>query len=146
MRITASRKHDHVKEFFLASLLVRAHGHRDRHAWRREVLRARTPQALMHRIDSRRHIAYASNGVDVIRIELINTGSTVRAPIAGGAQAEPLAELLERILAHPTGIVVSGSLPWLRQAFVTIKAIANCSGRSIRRSRHLRWSNIKRST
>lgn len=94
-----------VKEFFLASLLVRVPGKRGRHAWQREVLRARTPHALMRRIDGRKHVAYASNGINVIRIELIDTGSTLLAPIAEGAQVEPLADLLARIVANPTGIV-----------------------------------------
>ena len=94
-----------VKEFFLASLLVRIPGKRGRHAWRREVLRAATPRALLRRIDGRKHIAYASNGIDVIRIELIDVGSTILAPIADGAQAEPLRDLIERIHARPTGPV-----------------------------------------
>ena len=99
------RKPNLVKEFFLASLLVRVPGQRGRHAWRREVLRARTPRALMRQIDGRKHIAYASNGVDVIRIELIDTGSTQLAPIADGAEVEPLGDLLARIAANPTGTV-----------------------------------------
>jgi hypothetical protein len=94
-----------VKEFFLASLLVRIPGKRGRHAWRREVLRARTPQAMLRQIEGRKHVAYASNGIDVIRIELIDTGSTLLAPIAEGAQAEPLGDLLARIAANPTSIV-----------------------------------------
>ena len=61
--------------------------------------------ALMRRIDGRKHVAYASNGIDVIRIELIDTGSTLLAPVAEGAQVEPLAELLARIVANPTSIV-----------------------------------------
>ena len=105
MKTTPSRKPKRVKEFFLASLLVRVPGQRGRHAWRREVLRARTPHALMRRIDGRKHIAYASNGIDVIRIELIDTGSTLLAPIAEGAQAEPLGNLRARIAANPTSIV-----------------------------------------
>lgn len=95
----------HVEEFFLASLLVRIPGKRGRHAWRREVLRAATPRALLRRIDGRKHIAYASNGIEVIRIELIDVGSTILAPIADGAQAEPLRDLIERIHARPTGLV-----------------------------------------
>lgn len=59
----------------------------------------------MRRIDGRKHVAYASNGIDVIRIELIDTGSTLLAPVAEGAQVEPLAELLARIVANPTSIV-----------------------------------------
>jgi hypothetical protein len=94
-----------VKEFFLATLLVRIPGRRGRHAWRREVLRAGTPQALMRQIDGRRHFAYASNGIDVIRIELIDTGRGMLAPIADGAQVEPLGDLLARIAANPTGLV-----------------------------------------
>lgn len=105
MKPTAPRKPKPVKEFFLASLLVRVPGRRGRHAWRREVLRARTPRALMRQIDGRKHIAYASNGVDVIRIELIDTGSTLLAPIADGAEVEPLGDLLARIVANPTGLV-----------------------------------------
>ena len=105
MKLTTPRKTRHVKEFFLASLLVRVPGKRGRHAWRREVLRARTPHALMRRIDGRKHVAYASNGIDVIRIELIDTGSTLLTPIAEGAQAEPLVDLLARIAANPTSIV-----------------------------------------
>lgn len=94
-----------VEEFFLASLLVRIPGKRGRHAWRREVLRARTPQALLRQIDGRKHFAYASNGVEAIRIELIDVGRTVLAPIADGAQVEPLEDLLDRIAANPTGLV-----------------------------------------
>jgi hypothetical protein len=106
MKHTQSRKKPKiVKEFFLASLLVRIPGQRGRHAWRREVLRARTPQALLRQIDGRKHFAYASNGVDVIRIELIDVGSTILAPIADGAQVEPLDGLLARIAANPTGLV-----------------------------------------
>ena len=106
MKPRASRKPKPVKEFFLASLLVLVPGRRGRHAWRREVLRARTPRALMRQIDGRKHIAYASNGVDVIRIELIDTGSTLLAPIADGAEVEPLGDLLARIAANPTGLVL----------------------------------------
>jgi hypothetical protein len=95
----------HVEEFFIASLLVRIPGKRGRRAWRREVLRAATPRALLRRIDGRKHTAYASNGIDVIRIELIDLGSTILAPIADGAQAEPLRDLIERIHARPTGLV-----------------------------------------
>lgn len=105
MKTTTSRKPRRVKEFFIASLLVRVPGKRGRHAWRRELLRARTPQALMRHIDGRKHVAYASNGIDVIRIELIDTGRTLLAPIADGAQAEPLGDLLARIAANPTGMV-----------------------------------------
>ena len=46
-----------------------------------------------------------ANGIDVIRIELIDTGSTLLTPIAEGAQAEPLVDLLARIAANPTSIV-----------------------------------------
>jgi hypothetical protein len=106
MKQTQSRKKPRiVKEFFLASLLVRIPGKRGRHAWRREVLRARTPHALLRRIDGRKHFAYASNGVEAIRIELIDVGSTILAPIADGAQAEPLEGLLARIAANPTSLV-----------------------------------------
>jgi hypothetical protein len=105
MKPNPSRKPKRVKEFFLASLLVRVPGKRGRHAWRREILRARNPHALVHHIDGRKHVAYASNGIDVIRIELIDTGTTILAPIADGAQVEPLAELLARIAANPTSIV-----------------------------------------
>ncbi len=106
MKPKSSRKQPkHVKEFFLASLLVRIPGKRGRHAWRREVLRAATPRGLLRRIDGRKHIAYASNGIDVIRIELIDVGSTILAPIADGAQAEPLRDLIERIHARPHGLV-----------------------------------------
>ena len=101
----SSKQPKRVKEFFLASLLVRIPGKRGRHAWRREVLRAATPRAVLCRIDGRKHIAYASNGIEVIRIELIDTGTTILAPIADGAQVEPLAELLARIAANPTSIV-----------------------------------------
>ena len=106
MKHTHSRKKSRiVKEFFLASLLVRIPGKRGRHAWRREVLRARTPQALLRQIDGRKHFAYASNGIEAIRIELIDVGSTILAPIADGAQVEPLEDLLARIAANPTGLV-----------------------------------------
>ena len=54
----------------------------------------------MRHIDGRKHVAYASNGIDVIRIELIDTGSTLLAPIAEGAQVEPLGDLLARIAAN----------------------------------------------
>ena len=106
MKHTHSRKKSRiVKEFFLASLLVRIPGKRGRHAWRREVLRARTPQALLRQIDGRKHFAYASNGIEAIRIELIDVGSTILAPIADGAQVEPLEDLLARIAANPAGLV-----------------------------------------
>ncbi len=105
MKPNPSRKPKRVKEFFLASLLVRVPGKRGRHAWRREILRARNPHALVRHIGGRKHVAYASNGIDVIRIELIDTGTTILAPIADGAQVEPLAELLARIAANPTSIV-----------------------------------------
>ncbi len=106
MKTTRTRKTPkHVKEFFIASLLVRIPGKRGRHAWRRELLRARTPHALMRRIDGRNYIAYASNGVEVIRIELIDTGRTLLAPVADGAQVEPLGDLLARIAANPAGMV-----------------------------------------
>jgi hypothetical protein len=103
--IQSRKKPRIVNEFFLASLLVRIPGKRGRHAWRREVLRARTPQALLRQIDGRKHFAYASNGVEAIRIELIDVGRTVLAPIADGAQVEPLDGLLARIAANPTGLV-----------------------------------------
>lgn len=103
--INARKNIKPVKEFFLATLLVRVPGKRGRHAWRREVLRARTPQALVRQIDGRKHFAYASNGVEAIRIELIDLGSTILAPIAEGAQVEPLDDLLARIAANPTGLV-----------------------------------------
>jgi hypothetical protein len=106
--MTPTRTHKtpkQVEEFFLASLLVRVPGKRGRHAWRREVLRAATPRALLHCIDGRKHIAYASNGIDVIRIELIDVGSTILAPIADGAQAEPLCDLLDHLSARPSGLV-----------------------------------------
>ena len=105
MKTAKFRKPKRVKEFFIASLLVRVPDQRGRHAWRRELLRARTPHALLRRIDGRRHVAYASNGVEVIRIELIDTGRSLLAPIADGAQAEPLGDLLARIAANPTGMV-----------------------------------------
>jgi hypothetical protein len=105
MKPQPTRKPKRVKEFFLASLLVRVPGKRGRHAWRREVLRARTPRALLRQIDGRKHIAYASNGVEVIRIELIDLGRTLLAPVADGAQVEPLTDLLARIAANPTGYV-----------------------------------------
>ena len=106
MKTTKTRKTPkHVKEFFLASLLVRMPGKRGRHAWRREWLRSGSPRRLLRMIDGRKHVAYASNGIDVIRIELIDTGTTILAPIADGAQVEPLAELLARIAANPTSIV-----------------------------------------
>jgi len=106
MKHAKSRKKTRaVEEFFLASLLVRVPGKRGRHAWRREVLRAPTPQALLRQIDGRRHFAYASNGVEAIRIELIDVGRTVLAPIADGAHVEPLEDLLDRIAANSTGLV-----------------------------------------
>jgi hypothetical protein len=94
-----------VKEFFLASLLVRVPGQRGRHAWRREVLRADTPRALHWLIDGRTHVAYASNGVEAIRIELIDTGRTLLAPVADGADVEGLADLLARVDVHPLSTV-----------------------------------------
>lgn len=94
-----------VKEFFLASLLVRVPGKRGCHAWRRELLCARTPHALHRQLAGRKHIAYASNGVEVIRIELIDTGTTLLAPIADGAEVEPLEQLLARIAANPLSLV-----------------------------------------
>lgn len=106
MKTTRTRKTaKQVKEFFLATLLVRVPGRRGRHAWRRQTLRARNPRALLRLIDGRKHFAYASNGIEVIRIELIDVGSTILAPIADGAQAEPLDDLLARIDANPTGMV-----------------------------------------
>jgi hypothetical protein len=94
----------HVEEFFLATLLVRIPGKRGRHAWRREWLRSASPRGLLRMIDGRKHIAYASNGIDVIRIELIDVGSTILAPIADGAQAEPLRDMTDRIDAYPNGL------------------------------------------
>jgi hypothetical protein len=106
MTLAPSRKaRKPVKEFYLASLLVRVPGRRGRHAWRREVLRARTPRALLRQINGRKHFAYASNGIEVVRIELIETGDLLLAPIADGAQVEPLDDLLARIAANPTGLV-----------------------------------------
>ena len=106
MKTTRTRKAPkHVNEFFLASLLVRIPGKRGRHAWRREWLHARSPRHLLRMVDGRKHVAYASNGVDVIRIELIDVGSTILAPIADGAQAEPLRDLIDRIHACPNGLV-----------------------------------------
>ena len=106
MKTTKTRKTPkHVKEFFLASLLVRMPGKRGRHAWRREWLRSGSPGRLLRMIAGRKHVAYASNGIDVVRIELIDVGSTILAPIADGAQAEPLRDLIERIHARPTGLV-----------------------------------------
>ena len=95
----------HVEEFFLASLLVRTPGKRGRRAWRREWLRSASPTRLLRMIDGRRHVAYASNGIDVIRIELVDVGSTLLAPIADGAQAEPLRDMIDRIDAYPNGLV-----------------------------------------
>ena len=105
MKPTASRKPKPVNEFFLACLLVRVPSKRGRHAWRREWLRSASPGLLLRLIDGRKHVAYASNGIDVIRIELINVGSTILAPIADGAQAEPLRDLIERIHARPSALV-----------------------------------------
>ncbi len=106
MKTTTSHKAPRrTKEYFIAALLVNIPGKRGRQAWHREVLRAATPHALLRRIDGRKHIAYASNGIEVIRIELIDVGSTILAPIAEGAQAEPLHDLIERIHARPTGLV-----------------------------------------
>ena len=95
----------HVEEFFLASLLTRIPGKRGRHAWRREWLRSGSPGRLLRMIAGRKHVAYASNGIDVVRIELIDTGSSILAPIADGAQAEPLHDLIDRISACPNGLV-----------------------------------------
>jgi hypothetical protein len=94
-----------VEEFFLASLVVRIPGKRGRHAWRGELLRAESPRRLLRMVDGRKHVAYASNGIDVVRIELIDVGSTILAPIADGAQAEPLCDLLDRLSACPSGLV-----------------------------------------
>jgi hypothetical protein len=106
MTHTRTRKtRKQVEEFFLASLLVRIPGKRGRHAWRREWLRSASPGRLLRLIDGRKHVAYASNGIEVIRIELIDVGSTILAPIADGAQAEPLRDLIERIHARPSGLV-----------------------------------------
>lgn len=95
----------HVDEFFLASLLTRIPGKRGRHAWRREWLRSASPGRLLRMIDGRKHVAYASNGVEVIRIELMDVGSTILAPIADGAQAEQLCDLIERIHAQPYALM-----------------------------------------
>ena len=106
MKTTKTRKTPkHVKEFFLASLLTRIPGKRGRHAWRREWLRSGSPGRLLRMIAGRKHVAYASNGIDVVRIELIDTGSSILAPIADGAQAEPLHDLIDRISACPNGLV-----------------------------------------
>jgi hypothetical protein len=94
-----------IQEFFLASLLVRIPGKRGRHAWRRKLLRASSPRCLLRMIDGRAHSAYVSNGIEVIRIELIDVGSTIFAPIADGARAEPLHALIDRINARPNSVM-----------------------------------------
>ena len=97
--ISTRKTPKHVEEFFLATLLVRIPGKRGRRAWRREWLRSASLRGLLRMINGRKHVAYASNGIDVIRIELIDVGSTILAPIADGAQAEPLRDMIDRISA-----------------------------------------------
>jgi hypothetical protein len=97
--------HRRVQEFFFATRLLRVPGRHGRHAWTREILRADSARALFRLIDGRPHVAYASNGVEAIRIELIDTGRTLLAPIADGADVERLADLLARFDAHPRSTV-----------------------------------------
>jgi hypothetical protein len=97
--------HRRVQEFYFATRLLRVPGPRGRHAWTREILCADTPRALFRLIDGRQHIAYASNGVEAIRIELIETGHTLLAPIADVAEVERLADLLARLDTHPRSTV-----------------------------------------
>ncbi len=91
------------REFFIADALLHIPGQIGRNAWGREVLRARTPRELLRMLDGRPHVAYASNGVQAIRIALIDTGSTILAPIWPKADAEPLQAILARIDADPNG-------------------------------------------
>lgn len=91
------------REFFIADALCHIPGQAGRKAWGRELLRARTPQALLRQLDGRPHVAYASNGVQAVRIALIDIGSAVLAPIWPKAEAEPLADILARIDADPNG-------------------------------------------
>lgn len=92
-----------TREFFIADALLYLPGRSGRTAWGREVLRARTPKELLRKLDGRPHVAYASNGVHAIRIALIDTGSTILAPIWPKAEAEPLQAILARIDADPNG-------------------------------------------
>ena len=91
------------REFFIADALQHFPEHTGRKAWGREVLRARTPEALLRKLDGRPHVAYASNGAQAIRIALIDTGSTILAPIWPKADAEPLQAVLDAIAADPNG-------------------------------------------
>ena len=92
-----------TREFFIADALLHLPEHTGRKAWGREVLRARTPEALLRKLDGRPHVAYASNGAQAIRIALIDTGSTILAPIWPKADAEPLQAVLDAIAADPNG-------------------------------------------
>jgi hypothetical protein len=91
------------REFFIADALLHIPEHTGREAWGRELLRARTPKELLRKLDGRPHIAYASNGTQAIRIAIIDTGSTILAPIWPKADAEPLQAVLARIDADPNG-------------------------------------------
>lgn len=91
------------REFFIADALLHFPEHTGREAWGRELLRARTPRELVRKLDGRPHVAYASNGTQAIRIAIIDTGSTIFAPIWPKAEAEPLKAVLGRINADPNG-------------------------------------------
>ena len=91
------------REFFIADALRHMPEHTGRKAWGRELLRAGTPKELLRKLDGRPHIAYASNGTQAIRIAIIDTGSTILAPIWPKAEAEPLQAVLARIDADPNG-------------------------------------------
>jgi hypothetical protein len=91
------------REFFIADALRYIPGQTGRHAWGRDLLRARTPNALLRALDGRPHIAYASNGVQAIRIALIDADGAIFAPIWPKADAEPLDAVLGRIAADPHG-------------------------------------------
>lgn len=91
------------KEYFIADALMYIPGQTGRQAWGREVLRARTPRALLRLLDGRPHIAYATNGVQAVRIALIDTGTVIFAPVWPHANTESLQAVLNRIDADPHG-------------------------------------------
>lgn len=91
------------REFFIADALRYIPGKTGREAWGRELLRAGTARELFRKLDGRPHVAYASNGVQAIRIALIEADSSLYAPIWPKADVEPLKAILTRIAAHPNG-------------------------------------------
>lgn len=96
MKARTSRKPNKpVKEFFLALAQTSICGAGGRVKWRNELLRARSPEALLRMLGGREHLAYACNGIEVLRIDLIDARTFVLAPVHEGAQAEPLESWLK---------------------------------------------------